>query len=145
MNTRCFLLPAILVALLAVSWSSADELPQAPPPHVKKTKAELLVGMWKVLKEGDNETPKDWMYELTFTAEGKYQARLVKPNQPPQARVGTYKLTGNVIRCDIEATGKSAARKVDITIHSITDETLSATAQSQNMQSALILQRKKPN
>jgi uncharacterized protein (TIGR03066 family) len=145
MNTRCLLLPAIIVALFAASWSPAGDFPQAPPPHAKKTTAELLVGTWKVLKEDSRETPKDWTYEFTFTADGKFNVRLINPKRPPQVKFGTYKLTGNVIRCDIEADGNNAARKVDITIDSITEDTLSLTisAQSENPQNTFILQRRK--
>ena len=142
MNARCFLLPVILVALFAVSWSPADELPKAPPPHAKKTTAELLVGTWKVVKMDGKETPKDWIDEDTFFADGKWRTRFIEPVQPEVMRFGTYKLDGNTIRLDIQANGEFAARKTVITILSLTEDRLVFVAKSENIQNTVVLQRR---
>ena len=130
MNTRCFLLPAIIVALFAVSWSPAGDLPQAPPPHAKKTTAELLVGKWKVISVDGSAIAEGHEYTSEFTADGKYIYRVEKSRDPvlPPPRTGTYRLDANMISLETGPTSETRAISWKVMIKSITEDKLILTA-----------------
>jgi hypothetical protein len=133
MNTRCFLLPAIIVALFAVSWSPADDLPQAPPPRVKKTTAELLVGKWKVVSVEGTPIAEGHEYTSEFTADGKYIYRVEKSRDPvlPPPRMGTYRLNANMISLETGPTNETRAISWKVMIKSITEDKLILIARDQ--------------
>ncbi len=146
MNARCFVLPAIIVAIFAVSYSPADELPVAPPPRLAKTNAELLVGTWRVIKRDGKEVPKDQIDEFTFTSDGKFSTHFNEPIQPEILRFGTYKLNENIIHIDIKAGDGLDARKVNVKILSLTENELLVDVRSaprpEKTPNVLVLQRR---
>jgi uncharacterized protein (TIGR03066 family) len=112
----------IIVALFAISWSPAGDPPQAPPPHVKKTTAELLVGTWQ-LTQIDKRRPSETA-TIEFTQDGKVVTRVVGPTIPTQKRTGTYTLHQNSLRLAIEATTDEPGENEDLMIESLTETEL---------------------
>jgi uncharacterized protein (TIGR03066 family) len=140
MNTRCFLLPAILVALFAVSWSPADDLPQAPLPRVKKTTAELLIGTWKQVSSNSGQPlPKTYETTLEMTKDGKVCFRVVKSDRPiPPPRVGEYRLDGNIIRFATERTTETPPQNWSVTIKELDENKLLISASEKDKGTAFV-------
>jgi hypothetical protein len=123
LTARLLALPSILVALFAVAPSPVrSELPEAPPPRVKKTTAELLVGKWKATKLWDMQVPPELEIIREFTPDGKYHTRRIDPKKVHISN-GTYVLIGETLRLinDVEIPqGKSR----DVIIESLTGQEL---------------------
>lgn len=128
MNTRCLLLPAILVALFGVSWSPAGDLPQALAPHLKKITAELLVGKWRKVTVDGDALPENYVSIKEFTADGKVRDHVEKSNRLIPPRTGRYRLDGNVITFWTEPTTESPAQNWSVTIKVLDENKLILTA-----------------
>ena len=89
---------------------------------VEKTKAELLVGKWKLIKTDNQPAAATIVYE--FTKDGKYYGSATGPTVPPQKRSGTYRLDGNVIRLSIDANADEPAETSDLVIEVLTETEL---------------------
>ena len=131
------LIPAILIGLFAVSGCccpdaspNADNPQLAPERRTKKTSAELLVGTWKKISMDGKPLPKSYETTLEFTKDGKVTIRVEKSRNDvlPPPRPGKYRLEGNTIWLDTEATTESLAQSWSVTIKSVTDDKLLLTA-----------------
>jgi hypothetical protein len=136
MISRCGFLSAVLIpACLALGCYAPSEpptaaeapaaeqkkgakLPQAPPPHAKKTTAELLVGKWKVVSVEGKPLPKTYETTLELTPEGGATFRVVKSRSAvvPPPRVGDYRVDGNVVRFAVEPTSETPRQSWSVTI-----------------------------
>jgi uncharacterized protein (TIGR03066 family) len=122
MTTRLLALPAILVALFAVSGcNGTSETPQAPEPRSKgeKTKAELLVGTWKLVKR---TPPNSKGSQMTFeyTKNGEVTLWKDNPLDGREIQMGTYRLEGDTLSLMMDADPKER----NVTIDSITEDRL---------------------
>src|SRR5262245_10278811 len=124
MTARSVALTAALTALFAVSGcfgpepaSVADDkpeakaqpnLPVAPAPRAKKTKADLLVGKWKLVSQ-----------------DGKLIIWMEQSRDGPEPpRVGTYRLDGEMIWLQTPATAAVDAATWSVRIETLTKDKL---------------------
>lgn len=127
MNTRCLRLPAILVALFAVSWSPAGDLPQAPAPHEKKTTAELLLGKWQMVRDGGKPLLPLSAVHMEFTPDGRFKTVAEDAVRKfVDVGTGTYKLKDHTITLTTEASELHPARNWEVKIERLTETELVA-------------------
>lgn len=121
---------AVAAPLLVLALAGGSCMPPevAPPPReVKpKSKAELLIGEWKLVKQskyqefrGENET------RVEFTKQNKATFRLISkldPDWPPTK--GTYKLEGDRITFTMEGNRSIQARVYVVKINELTSDKL---------------------
>lgn len=128
MATRALMLPAILVVLAVAGCSSPNDQPQAPEPRPKgeKTKAELLIGTWKLVSRTPPPNP---FVPMTFeyTKDGK--VTLLKNNpleKGTEIQTGTYRVEGDILfrTMDTEPSDRN------VTIESITENKLTTSGLS---------------
>jgi uncharacterized protein (TIGR03066 family) len=123
MNAR-HILPLVFIAL---PFAIAGDLPQAPPPHVKKTTAELLVGKWDTVTFLGKPVKRGNKVVLEFTAQGKFAFTTITPRLPLQVGTGVYRVVGNTIHFTSDATDEPS-RSWEITIESISESELALAA-----------------
>jgi uncharacterized protein (TIGR03066 family) len=134
MTARILALPAILVALFAISWSPArDDLPQAPAPRPKadgkpKPWSELLVGTWKMVKSRNMQLAPGVDAQIEFTKDGKFVIRVCDPKNGDSLKTGTYTLNGNTIRLTRRADEEGPEKSWEITIESLSADELKTAA-----------------
>ena len=120
MNARCFLLPAVFFALLAVSWSEAEARPQTV-----KTTAERLVGAWRLVTVDGVKMPEHSDLTVEFTEDGRLFIRIDSVVRRSYATSGTYRLTGATIwlTSPVEEEGNPVQTR-DVTIKAVTRDNL---------------------
>ena len=153
MRTRRLLLPLLLAPLcLALGCTGspdvppadaapgANEKPQAPPPHEKKTTAEVLVGSWKVVSTGGSKVSDDYMAVTEYSRDGTMVRRVEKSRNGviPPPRKGTYRLEGKTLHFTTEATTESRAQSWSVEIHSISDAKLILVAGEDNQETEYV-------
>jgi uncharacterized protein (TIGR03066 family) len=139
MNMRRILLTAAFVVLcvmgctqpvgMPINEAPPDEkaaIPGAPPPRAKKTKAELLVGTWKMVQLNGKDVPTGWDVVREFQADGQYAVRAKYPNRPLKTDSGTYTVKEDTITFTRAAVGEAAARVWDVKIESLSNDELLA-------------------
>jgi len=115
--------------------ATVDESSQSPQPRQKaekpKTKAELLVGKWKLVKVTPPPNPP---YEATFEFTERNEVTIwfhfpfANPNIPqeirgPGVRKGTYQLTGNKLKTLIDlGIGPPGPTSNEMTITTLTED-----------------------
>jgi uncharacterized protein (TIGR03066 family) len=106
------------------------DLPQAPEPRPKaeKTKAELLIGTWKLVETLNKQLLPKVDARIEFTKDGKFTTSVNEPKQGLPARSGTYTLNGNTIRLTKVADEDGPDESWDVTIESLTEVELKAIA-----------------
>lgn len=137
LNTRYFLLPVVLAAILFTlgctdctetpqpdEKQKAPSSPQAPAPHLKKTAAELLVGKWKQVEWKGKPIPKEWKFYREFTADGKFRIFMDDRKLPATTTDGTYEVVGDVIRQHTLSSPQGRERKWDNKICLISEDEL---------------------
>jgi uncharacterized protein (TIGR03066 family) len=141
MTTRRVFLSAILIpAWLALGCSAPSalpapaelpaaeqkkeaKLPQAPPPHAKKTTAELLVGKWREVSTDGEPLVKGYEATLEFTKDGKVCFRVEKsPRRIPPPRFGKYWLKGNLIQYAVEPTTETPRQDWSVIIKQLDEQ-----------------------
>jgi hypothetical protein len=102
--------------------TSAD-LPLAPPPRVAKTKAELLVGRWQIVKVNDANLNEGSVHTNEYLADGTFHTFRKSLRRPADGSGGSYKVVGDTIHCHIPVTseGKELRWEIKITAISATE------------------------
>ena len=124
MTTRVLILPAILIALFAVlGCSSPNDPPQATELRLReKTKAELLVGKWKLVKR-PRGLPEGFQMTAEYTKDGKVTITTNNPLEDgPEVQIGTYQLDGDKLLRAMGDPANSLHRNV--TIESVAEDKL---------------------
>lgn len=122
---------AVACLLLATSMAAGHTDPptDAPAPRPKKTTAELLVGKWRIVREGETVFPAGGptigTYE--FMADGRFRMSLVDGNKNRQAN-GTYNVASDTLSITIESYTIYGRSKRTDTIVTITDKSLILTS-----------------
>src|SRR5262245_23147359 len=115
MTAKLFALQAILVAPFAVTPSPVrSELPEAPPPRMKKTTAELLVGTWKrVAQQNLPALPPDWDLTIEYTKDGRVVMMAKVPmGEVPPLQTGTFRLDGKTLERAMDPPSEPRLRTV---------------------------------
>jgi uncharacterized protein (TIGR03066 family) len=101
------------------------KLPQAPPPHAKKTTAELLVGKWREVSTDGEPLVKGYEATLEFTKDGKVCFRVEKsPRRIPPPRFGKYRVAGQVIGFATEPTTERLAQNWSVVLKQLDEHKL---------------------
>jgi hypothetical protein len=135
--TARFLAPAAVFATLFVASGcgnpQGDEQPQVPEKqaHSEKTKGDLLVGKWKLVKHNVRGLPEGFWKTCEFTKDGKVTLcthnplELDDPEGDPRVESGTYRLEGDSLI--ITLIGPAATLVSTRTISSVTEDKLVST------------------
>jgi uncharacterized protein (TIGR03066 family) len=123
--------PARLAAglLLAAGVAAAADPPPKDQPPPRKTDAELLVGTWQLLKDG-NQTfdPDGYHPRLEFTAKGELIITKHKSPRPnPTVHRGTYAVEGKTIKITLPTQDDPGAREHEWVIDRLDGETFELT------------------
>jgi hypothetical protein len=126
MRVRLLLLVVALAGVSTTTWYLVRNKPPQTPPRIK-TKAELLIGVWKIVEQEDPPLPQNLTALTEFTEDGKTVLRLTESRRGPLPTVaGRYQLKGDIIRFDSESSENpgGALQTWNAKIESITDDTL---------------------
>ncbi|MBX9625779.1 MAG: hypothetical protein K2X82_18410, partial [Gemmataceae bacterium] len=93
--------------------------PADDPP--KKTTAELLVGTWRMEREGDTKYAQNGPHPIMeFTKDGKFITHVANSRRPRKPREGKYKLEGGNLHLAMPAAPDTEAREWKIGVDLIT-------------------------
>jgi len=140
MNVRRLALTAVFATMLAIGGCTSpgedakpEDPPQAPPPRAKgeKTKADLLVGKWKLVKH--NATLADgYQQTVEYSPDGKLTIWIDNPAKRakerrgnPRTESGTYRVEGT--KLILTLIGPADTSESTVTIDSIAADKLVTT------------------
>lgn len=160
MKTRCTLFAALLAFSAAGGCTHpteqpaapdtvADEkpkaagLPEAPMPRAKKTTAELLVGKWWLVKQGDRVMSPLASITGEYQSDGTFLAQTVGIHERPQKKAGTYQLIRQTIRITSDKSAEEPSKTWDVDIESLTEDELVTLAGPTEQRQRSVWQRTK--
>jgi len=145
MTARSVALTAALTALFAVSGCFRPREPEqaSPPrPQGEKTKADLLVGMWNLVKHDQEAVDPQAGIAAEFTKDGTFIFESTDPTVHAQRSTGRYTLNGDILRLTtVTDTDGPAGKSWDVVIVRVTESELVTDAGPLNGRQRSVLKR----